>query len=88
MKNPIFKVVVNAFTKQAEISTKIKGVEYEITKFFDEIDEWQSFKIDKKEYDIHFHYDEKFSVSIYPVQNGSAQTSNSCKVNLKITIKD
>jgi len=66
-----FKVEVNPFTKRVEINAKIKKVKYTIEMYYSEIDEWNSFEMGGKVFDIHFDYDVEFSVTIYKVKNGS-----------------
>lgn len=84
-----FTVLVNAFTREAKISAIINGCEYVRNQTFKDIDEWNAFEMENRTFDIHYHYDKEFTVSIYDVINGTAQTvGNRNKVKLKIILKD
>jgi hypothetical protein len=75
-----FKVFVNSFFRTAEITHKDETIEMN----FETLDEWNAFKMNGKDFDIHFHYDEEFSVSIYDVQDGQINTDNWHSVKLKL----
>ena len=75
-----FNVVVNAFLRTAEITHKDETIEMN----FEDLDEWNTFKMGGRDFDIHFLYDEEFSVSIYDVQDGQINTDNWHSVKLKI----
>lgn len=77
-----FKVVINPFTQKAIVSTTINDVLHIKIIHYKEIDEWNAFTIDNMVFDIHFHYDVKFEVSIYPVINGTADVLNWYEVEL------
>ena len=83
-----FKVEVNPFLRKAIIKTTINDVEYLRQRYYDNVDEWNSFTLDGKIYDIHFDYDEDFSVSIYPYTSENDKYRNSCQVELTIKLKD
>jgi hypothetical protein len=54
---------VNPFTKEVILrddSEQEKVVE------FTELDEWATVDFDGKLYDVHFHYEDVFSLSVYP----------------------
>lgn len=80
-----FNVIVNPFTHVAYVSTKVGKTEQEVELNPDTLlDEWSSFEFGDNVYDIHFHYDTEFSVSIYDADD----TQSSHSVKLKIVLKD
>jgi hypothetical protein len=82
-----FDVKVNAFTRSATFVSNINGCEYIRVLYF-ELDEWNSFEMDGNLFDVHFMYDEKFSVYIYPVFDGEVDCTQEYDVNLTILTKD
>jgi hypothetical protein len=87
--NKIFDVFVSPFEKEVTISRIKEGQELEKDPakrrsgsllcdyveelYFRDLDEWQSFEMDGKVYDVHFLYEDNFSLNIYEVkENGSA----------------
>lgn len=83
-----FKVQVNPFAKIAVITTKINRVLFERKMYYENIDEWNSFEMNQKTYDIHFHYDAKFLVSIYGVTNNIVDYTKQYKVILTFKMTD
>lgn len=85
-----FTVTVNAFLRTALIqTTDANKKEHSINQTFDSTDEWNAFEIGSDTFDIHYHYDEEFTASIYPVsENGIADTVKSLTTELIIKIKD
>lgn len=83
-----FKVEINPFTRKAVINAKIGVIQYTHIMYYEELDEWGSFEFDNKTFDIHFHYDTKFSVSIYLVENDKVDFSKHFKVSLKFKMED
>ena len=71
-----FTIAVNPFLRTAEITHKVETIEMN----FQDLDEWNAFRMDGKDFDIHFYYDEEFSVSIYDQTN----TNNWHSVTLTI----
>ena len=82
-----FKVQVNPFKKEAIINTKIGKTQYTKIIYYNDIDEWNSFEFAGNVFDIHFHYDAEFLVSIYPVENNKVDFSKpfAVKLNFKLT---
>jgi hypothetical protein len=87
--NKIFEVAVDPFRRSAHIARIREGQELEVDPakrrygnvlydvihelYFRDLDEWQSFEIDGKYYDVHFLYEDDFTLNIYEVkENGSA----------------
>lgn len=62
-KNKTFKVTINPFT----MGVVIERGDWSLELSFNAFDEWQSFEYDGKLYDIHIHYDDCLTVSIYDV---------------------
>lgn len=61
-----FDVIVNPFTHNVIVSHKSKeGSEVVEFKADGLIDSWSSFTMNGFPYDIHFYYDQEFSVSVY-----------------------
>lgn len=88
-----FNVTFNPFTKKANIVTKRCGNIAHFEHTIDCFDYWWSFAVNAgqeyvKIYDIHFHYDEYFKVSIYPFVDGETIYDNPCKVRLVICLKE
>jgi hypothetical protein len=84
-----FKVEVNPFKKQAIIKTRIGGFDFTKEIYYKELDEWNSFQvIGERVFDIHFHYDEEFTVSIYLVNEGSLLRHTPCIVELSIKLSE
>ena len=83
-----FKVQVNPFKKIAIISTHINKKLFTMSMYYENIDEWNSFELDGITFDIHFHYDAKFLVSIYPVKNNKVDYTKQYSVNLSFKMTD
>lgn len=83
-----FKVEVNPFKKQAIINAKIGVVSYTKEIYYQEVDEWNSFQLGDHVFDIHFHYDEEFTVSIYLINEGSLMQYIPCLVELTINLSE
>ena len=82
-----FNVEVNPFTQTAIISSKFNDVLYTQMINYSDLDVWDSFEMAWECFDIHFLYDDEFSVSIYPTEEGKATDyKNPCIVHLKINI--
>lgn len=80
-----FNVIVNPFTGVAYVSTKVGNTKQEIEIGIGDLeDSWASFEFGSNAYDIHFHYDTSFSVSIYDADD----TQGSHSVKLNIVLKD
>jgi hypothetical protein len=65
MKEKI-KIVANPILRLATILHNVNGISYNIELSFNDLDEWNAFETDAV-YDIHFLYDEKFSVYVSKV---------------------
>jgi len=74
------KVILNPFTKEV----KIQKLDFETCLNYEDIDEWNSFEIKNKVYDIHIHYDSGLSVAVYPVINNKVDFAKQCKIRLKV----
>lgn len=83
-----FKVEVNPFKKQAIINAKIGVVSYTKEIYYQEVDEWKSFQFGDHVFDIHFHYDEEFTVSIYKVEEDCLMQYIPCLVELTIKLSE
>ena len=83
-----FEVTVNPFKREAVLKCLINECEYIKTIFWGDIDEWNSFEMENKTFDIHFYYDAEFLVSIYPVEDNKVDFSKSLKVDLIIKLTD
>jgi hypothetical protein len=80
-----FNVIVNPFTRVAYVSTRVGNTNQEIEIQVDNLlDEWASFEFGSNVYDIHFHYEAEFSVSIYDADD----TQGSHSVKLNTVLKD
>lgn len=87
MKTIKFIVTVNPFLKSAKIQCEYKKCLYEKKLIYSDIDDWQTFKIDNRVFDIHFLYDTEFTVSIYNVENNKVDYSEKGKQEIKLNIK-
>jgi hypothetical protein len=83
-----FKVEVNPFIREAIIKSIINDVEHTLEMYYEDVDEWNGFMLDGKHFDIHFDYDEEFSVSIYEIKDNIARYDNSCEVELTIKLNN
>ena len=83
-----FKAIVNPFLQEVKLTCKDKKITQEIVFNYENIDEWNSFEIDGKIYDIQFHYDAEFLISIYPVENNKVDFSKSQDVKIKFKLTD
>ena len=83
-----FKVQVNPFKREAIINSKIGTIQYTRSIYFDDIDEWNSFEFGENIFDIHFHYDAEFLVSIYPVENNVVDYTKPFEVELTFKMVD
>ncbi len=84
----IFKVEVNPFTRKATINVYIDKILYTQDIYFNDIDEWNSFKFAGKVFNIHFHYEAEFLVNIYLVENNKIDYSKSYTVELTFKMTD
>ena len=64
-----FDVEVNPFLKGVYIESKINKCIYTEFLTFTDTDEWQTFRMGEQDFDIHFLYDDKFSVSICTIED-------------------
>jgi hypothetical protein len=53
------RAIVNPFLRTVTIINQ--------TIQFDDLDEWSSFTMDGRHYEIHFFYDDKFELSVYAI---------------------
>jgi hypothetical protein len=85
-----FNVILNPFTKEIRATHHTsKSETYEKELSYQEIDEWQSFKIDGAVFDLHILYDEKLTVSIYRINEDFPDCyTDSIKVNLTIKLTE
>jgi hypothetical protein len=83
-----FQVEVNPFKQVAVINTKIGAIYYTQVMYFEQFDEWNSFKFGGQIFDIHFLYDMEFMVSIYPVIDNKADYTKLFEVELTIKLTD
>jgi hypothetical protein len=74
------KVIINPFTKQVVVLDKKEEVEL----YYDDIDEWVSFTLSNRVYDIHILYDSGLDVSIYNVIDGVIDYEKSIKSTVKV----
>lgn len=75
------KAKINPFTREAEITIVNKNVTHIVKLYFDDLDEWQGFKVDGRCYDAHFLFEESnhFFFDVYLVKE---DTQNEYNVNL------
>ncbi len=83
-----FNAIVNPFLHEVKLTCKDKKTTHEIVFNYESIDEWNSFEIDGKTFDIQFHYDAEFLISIYPVENNKVDFSKSQNVKIKFKLTD
>lgn len=84
-----FNVTVNPFSNNVVVGSKTKNGYQEIDMSVNSLtDEWSSFEMGGSVYDIHFHYDQEFSVSIYDAEDNIEAYQNSHSVKLLISLKD
>lgn len=83
-----FKVEINPFKQKATVSTKVNNQSHTVEIYYEDIDEWNSFKVNGQEFDIQFHYDAEFLVSIYPIENDRIDYSKTCEVELTFKLTD
>lgn len=79
-----FYVEVTRSKKEAVIQSEIDGVQYSTVMKYEEDDEWNSFDFGGNIFDIHFLYDDGFTVSIYPVIDDSVEY---CKLDVELKLK-
>jgi hypothetical protein len=83
-----FKVEVNPFLRKVVINSKIGKILYTKIIYYEVIDEWNSFEFDGKPFDIQFHYDAEFLVSIYPVEENKVDYTKPYDVELIFKMTD
>ena len=83
-----FKVQVNPFKREAIINSKIGVIQHTQTLYYEDLDEWNAFEFGGQTFDIHFHYDAEFLVSIYPVEDNKVDFSKPFKVELTFKMTD
>jgi hypothetical protein len=66
------KAKINPFTREAEITIVNKNVTHIVKLYFDDLDEWQGFKVDGRCYDAHFLFEDSnhFFFDVYLVKEG------------------
>lgn len=82
-----FIVTVNPFLQSAKIQCEYKKCLYEKDLIYSDIDDWQTFQIDNRIFDIHFLYDTEFTVSIYNVENNKVDYTEKGQQEIKLNIK-
>ena len=60
-----FKATVNAFLRSAVVEGTLDDKTEKMCMYFDDIDEWFAFRMFDRWYDVHFHYEDTFTLSIY-----------------------
>jgi hypothetical protein len=83
-----FKVEVNPFLRKAVIHAKIEKIQYTKIMYFEDIDEWNTFEMANKIFDIQFQYDAEFLVSIYPVEDNKIDYGKPHDVELTFKMTD
>lgn len=83
-----FTVEVNPFLHKAVINAKIGSILYTKIMYYEMIDEWGSFEFGETTFDIHFHYEVSFSVSIYACKENVPNYKQQCSVKLNIVLID
>jgi hypothetical protein len=73
-----FTVIIDVINKRIMIKLKNEWTEF----IFEEFDEWNSFKFGENIYDIHIHYDEELTASIYNVSRDNVHTDEFHNVKL------
>jgi len=79
------KALVNPFFKQVDLTLIENDCENSVCLFFDDTDEWKSFKVGKVVYDIHFFYEENSELLIcvyYPNSDGTIEEIK-CDIEIK-----
>ena len=83
-----FKVKVNPFTRSVNINVDFKGITYTIATGYEDIDQWDTFELMGRTFDIQYHYEAEFLVSIYDVIDGKIDYESSHNVELTIKLTD
>lgn len=83
-----FNVEVNPFLHTVSINTEVNDCVYTICTGYESLDDWNSFEIAGKTFDIHYLYEAEFLISIYPVEENKVDYSKEQKVNLTIKLTD
>jgi hypothetical protein len=83
-----FKIEVNPFKRKVVINSKIGEILYTKIIYYEDIDEWNSFEFDGKTFDIQFHYDAEFLVSVYPVEENEVDYTKPYDVELTFKMTD
>ena len=83
-----FRVQVNPFTHSVSINVSSKGITYTLVTGYEDIDEWNSFELMGRTFDIQYHYEAEFLVSIYDVVEGKVDYEAQHDVELIIKLTD
>ena len=80
-----FYVDVNPFTQVAIIRAKIGKDTYESEVEYTLPDMWATFSMGEDVFDIHFYYENEFSVSVYSAEDtGTLQGAFPTKITLRL----
>ena len=83
-----FKVKVNPFTHSVSINVTSKGITYTLVTGYEDIDQWDTFELMGRTFDIQYHYEAEFLVDIYDVVNGKIDYEAQHNVELTIKLTD
>ena len=83
-----FKVQVNPFTHSVSINVTSKGITYTLVTGYEDIDQWDTFELMGRTFDIQYHYEAEFLVGIYDVVNGKIDYEAQHNVELTIKLTD
>lgn len=83
-----FRVQVNPFTRSVSINVLSKGITYILVTGYEDIDEWNSFELMGRAFDIQYHYEAEFLVGIYDVVDGKVDYEAQHDVELTIKLTD
>jgi hypothetical protein len=84
----MFSLEVNPFRKSISLKCVICEVEYTRELYYEELDDWQTFEIHGRTFDLHNYYDAEFLVEIFEVVDNLIDLSAPLKTNLTIKLTD
>lgn len=82
-----FNLLINPFTRRLLISSRINGIACEAIVEYDLLDEWHSFQLDNKSFDVHIYYEDSIDINIHE-NKGDEPSFESFPCSLKIVSKD
>jgi hypothetical protein len=84
----MFSLEVNPFRKSISLKCVIDEVEYTRELYYEELDDWQTFQVGGRRFDLHNYYDAEFLVEIFEVVDNLIDLSAPLKTRLTFKLTE